>query len=654
VVINFTNNIVQEFFSDSSGGDGAPLTIGDVIQSIVNEFNPGNSGNSRVDTQKELEAALKPIDDQFGDLEVKNPRNQGGDGGSNIRDNNDIAIDIDISDLNQLILDALNGSEADLPEAVLDAKNMTDIERIGSHFSDGDLVVENLTTLDSEGDARNTDAITVVMDHTDNFDSDGDAADLKVLFDNDYLLSGQESEGKIFYFLLDEDAELAGNPNRLDNIDVDGLRFTITNADGTTTDVVLDDPAANTAGTHQGFVNALQDPLQDLIDDGTLPEGTTLVLDPTITDSTFIDDGSRSDDIPAMVLTSGDGSEVEATGFSRIEQPIGEYDVYGRFNSEFGIEDEPISVNIELDKVGRGAEGGDLIVGGKSENTSDGIAAGIEEFNIAVKGPGRDDPSDPVARPNSLGTITSTGSALGVINIATHEAFAGGDTFASLEVRNGFNAVGESGESGDLREVNADTFLGDLLLGTNERIVNLDTLTAQGGGDVTLRALLDGDNAPKAYSYTTGEGDDTVDVLMDGDALDYAGSSVNVSTGAGDDNINLAFAPADETGPQSEQLNQTILDGVTVEGGSGDDNITVNGVGNANINGGDGDDVIITAGAPVNALSGNDDGVVSSTAGNPATNAVWAFNFDAESADQAGGIGSFAADELPGEQTSLA
>jgi len=41
-------------------------------------------------------------------------------------------------------------------EITLDAKDMTGIERIGSHFSDGDLKVENLTTLTSDGQARNT------------------------------------------------------------------------------------------------------------------------------------------------------------------------------------------------------------------------------------------------------------------------------------------------------------------------------------------------------------------------------------------------------------------------------------------------------------------------------------------------------------------
>ena len=55
-----------------------------------------------------------------------------------------------------------------------------------------------------------------------------------------------------------------------------------------------------------------------------------------------------------------------------------------------------------------------------------------------------------------------------------------------------------------------------------------------------------------------------VPVLQLRDALDYAGSSLYVSTGDGDDNINVVFDLSDDdtTNGSSEQLNQAILDGV--------------------------------------------------------------------------------------------
>ncbi|MGC1504184.1 MAG: DUF4214 domain-containing protein, partial [Sulfitobacter sp.] len=526
--------------------------------------------------------------------------------------------------------DTQDGANAD-DTIIVDAKHITDHVEIGSTFSDGDLKIENVTTLTSGGAYRNTSDITVAMDHTDNFNSDGDASDLTVLFDNDYLLSGQSSEGKAFYFILDEEAERLNNANRLDQIDVDGIRFDLVNADGTTTDMTISAPEAQTIGTHQGFVNALQADLQAKIASGALSAGTTLTLDPTIIDFTFLDDGTRSDDIPAIVLTSGDGSQIVPTGFSRVQEAIGEYDVYGRFNAEFGVQDQPISIDIDLHKAGRGGDGGNLIIGGKTDDSQPGIADGIEVFNVDVLGAGG---TAAGAKPSSIGTLTSTGNELTTVNIETAAEFVSGTTHASLEVRDGFNAVGSTVENGDLKLVNADAFLGDLYLGTSESIINLDTLTAQGGGNVTFNGMLDGLETNQAYSYTTAGGDDTVNLSVNGDALDFADSSINVSTGAGNDKVNVNFM-FDVEANSNNQLNQAVLDNVTINTGAGNDVIDVDGVGVAMINAGEGDDVV------------RSDGGVAS--------AVWAFNFDNARADtQVGNIGGSAAEDLPGVQTSLA
>ncbi|MFC6640152.1 DUF4214 domain-containing protein [Sulfitobacter sp. JBTF-M27] len=554
------------------------------------------------------------------------------------RTNNIEDIDIEARDVSDfgfgmgIDLAQVSSPEEWVPDIVVDAKYMVDVEEIGSHYSDGDLKIENLTTLTSNGSARNTSEMTITMDHTDNFNTDEDASDLVVLFDNDYLLSGQESQGEIYYWILDEDAELAGNPNRLNNIDVDGLRFNITNADGTVTAVNLEAIEANLAGTHQGFVNALQPALQALIAAGTLPEGTTLTLDPTITDTTFLDDGTESDTIPAIVLTSGDGSEVVATGFSRIQEEIGEYDVYGRFDSFNEVQDEPISINIDLHKVGRGGDGGDLIIGGKSYETQDGIADGIEVFHINVLGAGNDDPNGGMAKPSSLGTVSSTGEELREVYIKTDAEYAQGDTFASLEIRNGFNQPWDGGgESGDLQLVNADAFLGDLALGTWDPIINLDTLTAQGGGDVTFYARLNGSEEGQAYSYTTGSGDDVIDLDLDGDAFDFAGSSLNVMTGAGDDLVKVDSDFTDGSSqfdPDNERLNQAILDNIEIDTGAGNDTIIMeaSSMGNFNIDGGADADFIDTSGGET---------------------AAWAFNYDdARSGAQF--------NDLPGVPTTLA
>lgn len=434
---------------------------------------------------------------------------------------------------------------------IFDAKNVYGVERIGSTNSDGDLVIENLNTLTSDGSTkRNTDAITITMDHTDNFNSDGDASDLTVYFDDNYLLSGQTAEAQAFFFLLDEDADLAGNPNRLDRINVDGIRFSL---DGGTTVIDLDDVAAQNAGTHEGFVAALQAKLAQLIADGTVPAGTTLTVDPTITDTTFLDNGQQSEPIPAIVLTIGDGTQVTPIGYSQVADAIGEYDVYGRFNALREVAEQPISVNVELTKVGRGDDGGDLIIGAKSQH------AGISVFDVTVMGG--------EILPNSLGTLGTTGSMLDVVNIKSEAGRT--EDFASLEIRDGFG-------QGSLDLVNANEFYGDLTLGSGDDVDNLVTLTATGGGDVAFFGQISdviNNDTGRAHSYTTGAGDDWVEVNIGGDAVDAVGESLTITTGAGDDVVDVQL----NDGVSQRTMN--LLDNLSISTGAGEDAVYVWGMG---------------------------------------------------------------------------
>lgn len=530
--------------------------------------------------------------------------------------------------------------------ATLDAKDMTDIQRIGSHRSDGDLVIENLTTLDRNGFARDTDAITVVMDHTDNFNSDGDASDLHVLFDNDYLLSGETSQGEAQFFLLDQDAELRikkGQPaeGRLDEIDKNGIRFEINGKE-----VVLafdgdrvQEGHPNEVNTHEEFVAALQPALAQAIADGDLPAGTTVTLElsPVVLfdggglrlNQAALQDGSFSDIIPGIKVTSGDGSEITAIGYSAPPDITGEFNVFGRFADEFEQAEEPIAIDIELHKVGRGSDGGDLVIGGKAGAphdgyyegdytyehwhewvqqdglTPDGIADGIEVFNVYVKGAGANDPNGKPNKPSSVGTMTSTGDELGVVNIMTHPDYVQGATFASLEVRDGFNSMGSDMEDGDLRLIDATGFLGDLLLGTTEDIINADSIVATGGGDVTLWANYNGYENHQQYSVVTGPGDDWFNIAIDGDAVDAVTEGFSLNMGAGDNTAFLkvsddsasrgAASASTSNGFDANGVSQETTDmlkNLSAVSGPGEDYIEVRGMGTWRIDTDGGSDTV--------------------------------------------------------------
>lgn len=488
---------------------------------------------------------------------------------------------------------------------VFDAKYVTDHQKIGSYFSDGDLKIENLTTLTSGGEARNTSDITVVMDHTDNFNSDADASDLIVLFDEDYLLSGQESAGEAVFFLLDQDAELRikrgqDADGRLDEIDKNGIRVEV---NGQTVEIEFDgallaEDNVNEVNTHDEFIAALQAPLQQLIADGFLPAGSTIerrdytsVLlddDNLPLNQAALQDGSFSDLIPGIVFMSGDGSEVTALGYTAPDELTGEFNVFGRFDDDFAVEDQPISVNIELDKVGREGEGGDLVVGSKVVESSEGI--GIEVFHVSVKGEDN--------KPSNLGMLATTNEALDAIYVETDAAFVDADSHASLTIRGDSDIYDDLVDDDDqafgqnsLGLFDASDFLGDLTLGSDEDVDNLITLVADGGGDVSFN----GDVTLEAnHSILTGAGDDVIGIDLDGTAVDVIGTSHITNTGAGDDEVIV-----NKTGENDvSERTSFLLDNLKINTGSGEDYVLINDtVGRFAINAGsDSDFVEIDAG----------------------------------------------------------
>lgn len=483
---------------------------------------------------------------------------------------------------------------------IVDAKDMRDVDHIGSYNSDGDLVIENLNTKTSGDAARNTEAITITMDHTDNFNSDCDASDLHVYFDDDYLLAGQDNTtSQANYWLLDEDSpDYVLTP--LLNIERNGVAFDL---DGTTVTLFVDMNDLNGDGTTEtlldipdsweGFRDALQEAIDDQIALGnTFLNGLSVVVDPGNPRTTFNTAGVEVT-VPAISIIDANGREFTNLQILSPDDATGAFDIFGRTDTDPSETfDNPITVNIELHKVGRNGEGGDLIVGGKNGDK------GIEVFNVFVEG---NDPSDGVARPSSLGTLASTGGALEEVYITTADDVVDGEMYASLEIRDGFGdnysgwdnpSLPHAGSIApyDLRLVDADDFLGDLALGTWHSIEDLDTLLARGGGNVTFYGWLTGDEQAQPYQYLTGSGNDLISIYIDGDALDFAQSSVLVDSGAGDDYVWVGT----DLYYDDEVVNQSILHNVEINTGDGNDTIVFNAGarGVLDINAGAGNDVI--------------------------------------------------------------
>ncbi len=149
--------------------------------------------------------------------------------------------------------------------------------------------------------------------------------------------NGDPGKSQAIYFLLDQNADLFdvdvdgdGVVDLLANINCNGLRLKVD--DVNRFDIEFE-PSLLTNGViknHADFVNALQEPLRQLITQGKLPADTTLAVDYTTTDYTYLDDGSRSSDIPAMIFETTTSHILETVGFKWVEDLIGEYNIFGR------------------------------------------------------------------------------------------------------------------------------------------------------------------------------------------------------------------------------------------------------------------------------------------------------------------------------------
>ena len=515
-----------------------------------------------------------------------------------------------IEDIQFEAMDVSSSDNANLGTITVDAKNIKDVVKIGSSFSDGDLVIENLTTLTSADAIRNTEAITITMDHTDNFDSDHDASDLTVLFDEDYLVRDVIPETNIVqYEVMNQDAwDLINVDGQTDVELLDGVtfvrfNFTLNGKDYDLVDlgyfaVENTDPTGTAIRTHQDLADVVNAALVDLKLDGLI----------NVTIGTFDErDGLGNvtgvrNNVPAVVLTAVAGATLEADeNFvfldSASDATIPTSNRYDRADDDIVVGGlDPITVNVELEKVGRDGEGGNLKIGGKdldlNGNSDVDKDDGIEVFNITVKGD--------EDKPSNLGQIVSTNDALHVVNIASEVNTAADATYAALTVRGGSTFAGWAANpfGATLTTLDADAFLGDLNIGQQSAAVNVDTFTAMGGGDVIYNANITGVPTPTGnvtgkgvWTNTTGVGDDKLTFDLDGDAVDTDGTSFSVSSGSGDDTVTVNMV--EEAGENGvSQTTMATLENLTISTGANADIVNLNAYGNFNIDAGAGDDFV--------------------------------------------------------------
>lgn len=507
----------------------------------------------------------------------------------------------------------------------LDAKYMTEVKEIGSKMSDADLKIENLTTL-KNGAIDSVSSMTITMDHTDNMNSDNNAADLTVLFDEDYLTPTTSfGQSGIEFKMMNQDAyDANGGADRLDGVYVRKMVITLEGVEYDLAQYIEEDGETGLGAEFKtetdlvAHLNAVVLPALKADNPAAAVAMESLIF--SIGDTWNDANQNRIGDIIVLSVSNEFSLTIGSTDLelAQAENVPNDYasNRIERADNFEGANTESISVNVMLDKVGRDGEGGNLVVGGKNQDengdTDVDQTDGIPTINVTVNGD--------EDRPSNLGRITSTNDALLNVNIVSESRNDG--SYAALTVRGEVGDLDMQGGSnpfgGTLESLNANSFLGDLAVGINTAALNIDTFTATGGGDVTLVETIDG-TEQAGYMVTTGEGADNITVDLNGNAVNALQTGLAIATAAGNDTVTV-------TGTGNVSDATTLgLNNLSIATGAGEDTVYVNAEHIYRVNTGvDSDFVVVDADNAANPQGLGSNGLWTIGDGTDSLNTDWA------------------------------
>jgi len=508
-------------------------------------------------------------------------------------------------------------------KGIIDAQRMDGVTTYEDNGSRADLVIEDVRIRDNEI----TKDITIVMR-----DTDPGAVDFAVYFDQNSLRNVSSATSIMNLRVLDTYATAQGLDPLLDSPYGSFTFYFSLDSGATYTKATLASDAMQTAQTLEEMVTAMQDAADALFGAGAVT--VSLGSSYSVPDSVTGNEVSGKE----IVITAEDNVLFDTTGagsgWLATETVPAISGLYTSFNQNLSSETELVTSSIVLDNVGRGSNGGDLIVGALSVGDTSN-SQGVQQFDIIVEDSSK------------LSNINSTNNTLQVVNILNGTA----DEMAAAyyDPSEGNLSVGiDNNQPNDLP---GDDDQDNLFGFSDVRVIDASAMTGKLAftAEFTEAAvgkyldLVDTANNPAGDNidvmYDGGTNDDTMVVALDGEAV---GSHSNINVGredftfvvngnGGDDSITVGVDHSGTGGLQAWYNNQVINDNITVNGGAGNDTIRTPGAGNMNINGDAGDDTIYAdntgAQAAIDALDAT--GLPSTTT----SNAVFVFNTDDQAVD---------------------
>jgi len=465
-----------------------------------------------------------------------------------------------------------------------------------SSNSRSDVVIEDVRI----GNAQKTKDITITFR-----ESDPGNVDLGVYFDQHSLRNASSGNTTVTIKLMDTGAAgaAATAATPLLNNPYDQFKIGI---NGTLTPIQLDKVAVAAADTYADLLAVFQAALVGTSTTASL--GPTFnVIDPisgtTVTGTSIVLTGGAGNSI-TEVAGSGwfntTGASVPATS-----------NIYTTYTTGSASVTELVTSTIVLDDVGRGSNGGDLVVGGMSTGDTS-SSRGVERFEITVEDSSK------------LQTINSTNNALRevvIVNGTTSNVTSAYNTVvtnagdltvisnivgkdAQLPGAQNNAPAGDHDATGftDVRLIDGSAMTGKLSFtaaittDSLSKYVNLTDTASSPTADVAGAGNVNFNVKGANFLYTGGGNNDTMNVTIDtavaasNTLTGQSDFTIVLDGGAGNDSITTNIGGIVETA--AWLLDQRQNANIRIEGGSGNDTITTTGAGDVIINAGAGNDTV--------------------------------------------------------------
>lgn len=479
---------------------------------------------------------------------------------------------------------------------IIDAERMKDVLNWENNNSRADLVIEDIRI----NDDQITKDITITMRETD-----PGQVDYGVYFDQNSLRNTTENASQMNLRVLDTYAVAQGKNALLDS-PYGAFTFYVSINGGTSTKVKLESQAMQDAQTLEEMVTAMQDAADAYFGANavTVSLGSTY----TVKDSVTGNDVTGNEIVVAAKSSAKIlFSTTEAgSGWLATETVPAVSGLYTSFTTGATVSTDLVTSTIVLDYVGRGSNGGDLVVGGLSVGDTS-SSKGVERFEITVEDDSR------------LQTINSTNNTLREVTIKNGEQTRINDAYNKVDEKGGLlKVLGNDGVLGVGTPLTGDGTNDDALPGTTAqhnsygfsdvRLIDGSAMTGKLTFDAEITSaskakylnLTDTGANPStdnvSFVYSGGSNDDTM--LVDIDSA--VASSVNTLTaredfnftlngGAGNDAITVGVKTNTATNWYD---NQAQLNNITVNSGDGNDTVKTTSSGDFVVNTGAGNDTV--------------------------------------------------------------